>query len=168
MQASVFLEIIGPLAQNDNKLTGIPASITLAQAILESGWGSSKLATLGKNLFGIKADPSWNGPVLTLPTKEWSKAEKRFVVVTANWRKYQSWEQSLQDHSKFFYDNPRYKPALKVREEPQAFADALQKCGYATDPNYADLLWQIVEGRNLVKFDQPSNTWALLSWATLA
>lgn len=69
MNAQDFINLIGPSARASAKATCVPASFTVAEAALESGWGSSQLATQGKNLFGVKADRSWHGDVLTLNTR---------------------------------------------------------------------------------------------------
>lgn len=163
MNPNQFLEAIGPAAQSVCKQTGIPASITLAQGILESGWGGSVLASKGKNLFGIKANGSWSGETMVLPTREFFGG--KWVTINAKWRVYDTWEDSIRDHAKFFFDNPRYKPALSVSTDAEKFANAIQQCGYATDPQYAEKLMTIVRGRNLTQFDVPKEKWALLNWA---
>ncbi len=163
MTPAQFLDQVGPAAQAVCKQTGIPSSITLAQGILESGWGRSQLATVGKNLFGIKADTSWTGKVMTLPTREFFRG--KFITVEAKWRVYDTWEDSIRDHAKFFFDNPRYAPALINSTDPEKFAQEIQECGYATDPQYAEKLMGIVHSRNLTQFDVPRNQWTLLDWA---
>lgn len=155
-----FLAEIGPAASACQKRMAIPASVTLAQAILESGWGRSQLAQQGKNLFGIKADKSWYGETLSMPTKEF--INHRWTVVDARWRKYATWQDSIEDHAHFFFSNPRYQVALLRVREPLAFARAIQLCGYATDPGYADKLWRIIQGRDLTRYDVPEHHWALL------
>ncbi len=165
MQPKVFLQLIGPAATIANRLTAIPASVTMAQAIDESGWGR---AAVGNNLFGIKADASWNGPVVETPTREWVKASKRYVVVQAKWRKYNSWQESLTDHAKFFYDNSRYAPALAVRDNAKEFAQQIWKCGYATDPTYPQKLIALMDEFNLYQYDVTPEQYVLLDWAKQA
>ena len=89
---------------------GILPSLTIAQAILESGWGSSKLSQEAKNLFGIKAFSNWEGRKITMPTTEWYDDQKQ--IVDADFRAYDSFNDSIEDHSKLL-SNSRYKP---VRE----------------------------------------------------
>ncbi len=158
-----FLTAVVPSAQSVCRQTGIPASVMLAQAIDESGWGRSQLATAGKNLFGIKADASWTGSVMALPTIEY--VDGKAVRVMAKWRVYKAWDGSILDHAKYFFDNERYKPALEVVEQPLQFAAEIQKCGYATDPQYAEKLGAIIRGRSLQQYDIPKSEWNLVEWA---
>jgi flagellar protein FlgJ len=163
MTPSAFLAAVGPGASAANKQTGIPASVSLSQAILESAWGSSGLAQNAKNLFGIKASDDWVGPTIELPTREWANGE--FVTVLAEWRAYPSWQASILDHTRFFFVNERYAPALRVRNDAAAFAQQIQLCGYATDPLYATKLLEIIHDRNLLTYDVAPASWSLLSWA---
>jgi flagellar rod assembly protein/muramidase FlgJ len=132
------------------KATGVPASITLAQAALESGWGESALAKTGNNLFGIKADSLWRGQTLTMNTKEFIKGH--WVVVPALWRKYPSWQSSIDDHAAFLKQNPRYKACFLCTTSP-TFARALAQAGYATDPDYANKLIALMSKHQLQSFD---------------
>lgn len=86
MKPQEFIDQIAKAAQAVAKQSGVPASLSIAQAALESGWGESGLAKTGNNLFGIKADSLWRGQTLTLNTKEFIKGQ--WVVVPALWRKY--------------------------------------------------------------------------------
>ena len=165
MTPDQFLAEIGPGARQSNIDTGIPASFTLAQAALESSWGASGLALEGKNLFGIKALGDWNGPTITMPTQEYENGQ--WVTIQAAFRAYPSWAASLDDHAKFFFVNPRYRPALAVRTDPNAFARQVQACGYATAPNYADLIIEIMQDNNLYSYDVPQDQWKLLTWARI-
>jgi flagellar rod assembly protein/muramidase FlgJ len=132
------------------KTTGVPASITIAQAALESGWGESVLAKTGNNLFGIKADSLWRGQSLTMNTKEFIKGQ--WVVVPAMWRKYSSWQASIDDHVAFFKRNPRYKACFACTSA-HAFARAMAQAGYATDPAYADKVIGLIKQHNLLDLD---------------
>jgi flagellum-specific peptidoglycan hydrolase FlgJ len=105
------------------------------------------LATKGFNLFGVKADASWHGATLILPTKEHLSGKD--VTVMAKWRKYSSWGECMLDHAKFFHVNPRYKHALETTD-PIEFARRIAATGYATDPNYADNLIAVMKSNNLV------------------
>ena len=164
MTPDQFLAEIGPGAHQSNIDTGIPASITLAQAALESGWGGSGLAMQCKNLFGIKCSANWTGKCQNWPTEEWS-VERGWYEIEASFRVYPDWAASLDDHEKFFFQNPRYAPALAVRANPTEWARQIQACGYATDPNYADQLIQIAQQFNLYFWDAPQSEWELVPWA---
>lgn len=165
MSPDLFIKAIGPDATAAMKQTGIPASVAVAQAALESGWGASTLAQRGKNLFGIKADPSWKGPTVLYPTIEYVEGKR--VTVQANWRVYVSWKDSMVDHIQFLYENPRYLPALRVRTDPEAFTNELQACGYATDPSYAAKINSIRRHWDLDGLNVAESQWALLPWAVL-
>ncbi len=151
MTPSEFLKELIPQAQKAQAQTGIATSAMMAQAILESNWGRSGLAQRAHNLFGIKADPSWTGPTIAMPTYEYENGSR--IEVVAQWRSYPDWEASIEDHAKFLEENPRYAPALAVKDQPEQFCHQLQACGYATDPNYAALLISIIHGRNLTQYD---------------
>ena len=163
MKPVAFIQAIGPGAQASMKLTGIPASVMIAEAALESAWGESNLSQTGKNLFGVKADASWTGPTISLPTREFIRGE--WVEENAIWRAYSSWADCITDHARFFFDNPRYKPALAQRENAYEFAWQLQDCGYATDPKYAVKLNSIRSEWKLASWDVPPSQLALADWA---
>jgi len=147
-----FIATVGAAAQRSFKQTGVPASVTVAQAILESDWGRSRLTRQGNNLFGIKA---LNGPgsagIVTLAT--WEHTPSGDVIVQAPFRAYQTLEQSIDDHGRFFTSNRRYSAALAAAGDAQAFARAIQYAGYATDPNYASKLIGLMDKYNLYRFD---------------
>ncbi len=142
-----FIARILPDAQECERTTSIPAAFTIAQAALESGWGTSKLFLIGCNIFGVKADKSWRGDTISMLTAEYIKGKK--VIVPAKWRKYASYAECLLDHSKFLTTNPRYKKALTLTD-PIEFARAIQTAGYATDPKYADKLISIMKRYKLL------------------
>ncbi len=146
MTPEEFIAAIGPAARASAAKTKIPASFTVAQAALESGWGKSQLAGQAFNLFGVKADASWRGAVLELPTKEWLRGE--WVTITARWRRYAGWLECLDDHARFLLDNPRYRPAFQFTDG-RRFASAVAAAGYATDPTYAAKIISIIDGRGL-------------------
>ena len=147
-----FINAVGTAAAASFKRTGVPASVTVAQAILESDWGRSRLTRQGNNLFGIK---SLNGPgpagVVSLAT--WEYVDGSDVVVQAPFKAYYTFEQSIDDHGQFFVRNKRYKDALAVNRDPRAFAQAIQDDGYATDPSYADKLTKLMDRYNLYRLD---------------
>lgn len=124
-------------------------SLTIAQAILESGWGSSQLSVRAKNLFGIKAFSNWEGEKITLPTTEWYT--DKLQVVDADFRAYGSFDESIEDHSKLL-TNERYKPVRECSDYRES-CRKIYECGYATDPGYAEKLIGIIEENKLYEFD---------------
>ncbi len=147
MNPSEFIMRLTPSAVESQRKSGVPASITIAQAALESAWGESGLARAGNNLFGIKADSRWRGETLTLNTRELIKGQ--WVVIPTKWRKYSSWQDSIDDHAAFLKGNPRYQPCF-LCQTAEAFARALLKAGYATDPSYADKLLSLIDQHKLL------------------
>jgi len=122
---------------------GIPASITLAQGLLESGAGTSMLATNANNHFGIKVGSAWTGPYVE---KDDDRANERF-------RKYRNAAESFEDHSKFL-QQPRYRSLYKLdKTDYRGWAQGLKAAGYATNPEYARQLISIIEIYNLHDFD---------------
>jgi flagellar protein FlgJ len=148
MPPSAFIGMLAQAAQDCQRKTGIPASITLAQAALESSWGAR---AIGNNLFGIKADRSWTGPTVSFATTEHLGGKD--VGLVDKFRRYSSWLDSMIDHAQFLLKNPRYAPCFKETTGP-GWARALQACEYATDPDYAKKLIDIMRGRNLTFYDQ--------------
>lgn len=148
---AAFIAAIAPAAQACAKHTGVPASVTVAQAALESSWGRR---APGMNLFGIKADASWRGPVTSQVTHEVVNGET--VTITARFRAYSTWQGSIDDHAAFLTGNPRYRPAFAFKDGP-SFARAIAKAGYATDPLYADKLIAIMSTRGLGALDHPES-----------
>lgn len=128
---------------------GILPSLTIAQAILESGWGSSQLAQMANNLFGIKAFSNWKGDRITLPTTEWHNGEKQ--TINADFRVYSSFNESIEDHNKLLL-NDRYKPVSECSDYREA-CRKIYECGYATDPEYPNKLIEIIEENRLYEFD---------------
>jgi peptidoglycan hydrolase FlgJ len=140
-----FVRLLRPHAERVNQRTGIPVEVMLAQAALETGWLAkpTRDKTTGRdslNLFNIKG----TGPAgsVTALTTEYVRGQK--VKVDAQFRAYGSYEQSFADYARLITTNKRYAPAMAVRGNPVAFAQALQQCGYATDPQYAAKLVSIM------------------------
>lgn len=128
------------------QLYQIPASITMAQAILESSSGNSKLAREGKNHFGIKCH-SWNGKTMSLDD---DKPNECFRV-------YERVEDSYEDHSLFLKNQKRYAQLFQLATTDYvAWAKGLKASGYATNPKYADLLIELIEKQNLAVLDGSS------------
>ncbi len=150
-----FIKTISDGAISNYNKYGILPSITMAQAILESGWGSSELAVTHNNLFGIKADTRWNGAVATITT-----SENYNDSTIANFRKYENINESIEDHGKFLYENSRYAEyGLFNGKDYKAQAQALEDAGYSTvknengEPIYADKLIALIEKYNLMQYD---------------
>jgi hypothetical protein len=148
-----FIDAVGRAAQHSRKSSGVPASVTVAQAILESDWGRSRLSRQGNNLFGIKALGSVSGPAGVVTLSTWEHLNGGDVVVQAPFKAYYTLEQSIDDHGTFFTRNKRYASALAVANDARAFARAIQAAGYATDPGYADKLIGLMDRYNLYRFD---------------
>jgi flagellar rod assembly protein/muramidase FlgJ len=149
-QALDFIAQIAPGAQTAFKQYGVPASVSIAQAILESGWGKSGLSQKAFNLFGIKADSNWHGASVNMPTTEYLHGKK--MTVNAPFRKYKSFSESIHDHAEFLKNNHRYEPAFQCTTGV-SFASEIANCGYATDPAYAHLLIQLIRQYSLDKYD---------------
>src|SRR5205085_1140855 len=136
---SDFIDAVGSAAQKLAKVSGVPASVTVAQAILESDWGRSRLTRQGNNLFGIKA-LNGTGPAGVVSLATWEHTPSGDVIVQAPFKAYYTLEQSIDDHGRFFTQNRRYAGALSAGRDARAFAEAIQDAGYATDPSYASKL----------------------------
>lgn len=146
-----FIAAIAPAARASMQKTGIPASFTLAQAALESGWGTSKTAAHACNLFNIKADASWPGPIYKMASTE--HVGGKDVLQAADWRMYPNWQACFDDRAAFFRDNPRYK-ACFAETTGEGWARAVHAAGYATDPAYADKLISVIRAHQLAAFDK--------------
>ena len=131
-------------------------SVTIAQACLESGWGTSELATKANNLFGIKAKDDWRGESYTVRTAEYDKNNKKFYIDAA-FRKYRNWQCSLVDHARFFHTpawrEDNYKAVIGEVDYRKA-CKALQSAGYATSQKYASQLIGLIEMYHLDKYDE--------------
>ena len=143
----------------DGAKEGILPSITAAQAILESGWGSSELAKApNNNLFGIKDSEDWHGEIVTVPTQEFLNGD--YITVNAAFRKYATWNDSVVDHAKFFTSTEwRKNNYRKVVNETdyRIAAQELKNAGYATDPNYPGKLIRLIEAYKLYEWDAMCN-----------
>jgi flagellum-specific peptidoglycan hydrolase FlgJ len=147
-----FIFMVAPGARESQRQTGVPASVTLAQAILESDWGRSRLSREANNLFGIKALRS-PGSAGVYEINTWEVYAGRNVTVLGAFKAYLSLADSIADHGRWFHDNSRYHPALEVRDDPRAFAHAISAAGYATDPAYAPKLIGLMDRFDLYAYD---------------
>lgn len=129
-------------------------SLTIAQAILESGWGESGLTVKANALFGIKAGTDWKGKRYSSKTQE-CYDKINFTTITASFRGYNSWLESVQDHTNFIVSNKRYAKVLTAKDYKTA-CYAIAQAGYATDPTYAQSLINIIEGYKLYQYDTPT------------
>lgn len=146
-----FVERIWPYAQRAAQALGVDPRMLVAQAALETGWGrhvpAARDGEAGNNLFGIKAGRSWSGERASHLTQEFR--EGRMQAERAEFRTYDSVEQSFSDYVALLRGSPRYASALQVAGNNQAYATALQRAGYATDPQYAQKLTAIAHGPRL-------------------
>jgi hypothetical protein len=165
-----FFQKYGVDAVESMLITGVPASATLAQAALESGWGESLLTKDAHNFFGIKAyGKAGSAGVVWMNT--WEVVDGEDVTLNEPFRAYASDADSFTDHGWFFWENSRYATALAKRGDAKAFAVEVARAGYATDPNYADKVVSVMNRYDLYRFD----TWAYEiafgpkeGWATAA
>lgn len=143
-----YVENYKDMAVEQMRRYHIPASITLAQGICESGAGRSRLAREAHNHFGIKVGINWTGPYIIMSD---DRPDDRFRV-------YRTDDESYEDHSKFLRNNPRYRSLFSLKEtDYKGWAHGLKRCGYATNPNYAPMLIGVIERYNLQQFDSYSS-----------
>ena len=141
----VYVEKFAAYAVNEMYRSGVPASITLAQGMLESRYGLSRLAVEGNNHFGIKCHTDWKGP--TIKEDDETRGEC--------FRAYDSAYQSFQDHSDFLRYRPRYHSLFDNDiTDYKSWAYGLSKAGYATDPQYPAKLIKLIEENDLARFDK--------------
>ncbi|MDR1102504.1 MAG: glucosaminidase domain-containing protein [Tannerella sp.] len=139
-----YIKRYSPLAVQEEKKHHIPASITLAQALLESAAGQSVLAQQSNNHFGIKCHDEWKGK------RYYKDAEKPNEC----FRRYSSVKDSYTDHSLFLTGRPRYESLFRLkRDDYVRWAKGLQSCGYATDRQYANKLIRLIETYRLYRYD---------------
>ena len=143
-----FIDSVAQGAINSWTKYGVLPSVTVAQAILESGWGQLALSTQAHNLFGIKG--SYNGQYVTMQTREVYNGQSYYIY--DNFRKYANNSESVEDHGNFLYSNSRYANLLGDQSYASV-ARKLQADGYATDPSYASSLIKLVEMYNLTQLD---------------
>ena len=149
-----FIERLVPHAQELQDGYGVLPSIILGQAILESNWGKSTLASKYNNLFGIKA--YGDQKKVSLETKEF--VNEKWITIQGDFKVYDSWEQSMDDHTQLFVQGVDWNPALYEKvitaTNYQEAAQALQDAGYATDPGYAQKIIQVIETYQLNQYDR--------------
>jgi flagellum-specific peptidoglycan hydrolase FlgJ len=170
-RAAFIASLVSP-AQSAQKVFGIPASVTIAQAIIESSWGESSLASLAKNYFGIKAHGLYKS--IVMPTHE--VVDGQSVQITTLFAKYDDIVDSFADHGELLSTRQRYAPVLTLKNDPLAFARALgperrvknllwseterrikiePRCGYSTNPEYGALIAKVISSYDLTQYDTP-------------
>lgn len=149
MKPSEFFEKYLPYAQGVQDKYGVPVSVTLSQAAIESSWGESGLTDRALNFFGIKSH-NWGGPVYAAATKE--EINGKLVPQSALFRKYGTVAEGFDDYGKFLTENPRYADAFKTTNGYD-FGAAVAKAGYATGSHYTDMMKSIIKSNNLTQYD---------------
>jgi flagellar protein FlgJ len=154
-----FVKGILPAARQAARQLGLEPLALVAQAALETGWGQRMFKAVdgreSYNLFGIKAQPDWQGNVAVVDTLEYRQGIAR--QEKAKFRVYDSLQAGLQDYVDFIRQQPRYQDAVAVSHDTANYFQQLQAAGYATDPNYAQKILQVMNGsvlkevRNLLK-----------------
>ena len=142
-----FVATMLPMAQQAADRIGVDPLYLVAQAALETGWGKSVMrqqdGSSSHNLFGIKATGSWQGAQARAITSEFKGGQ--MVKETADFRSYDSYQDSFHDLVTLLQSNNRYKEVLNAADKPEQFVRELQKAGYATDPEYASKISQIAK-----------------------
>ena len=140
-----YVKKYAPAATKNMRFFKIPASITLAQGILESGYGEGTLAKKANNHLGIKCHKEWKGKSITHDDDEKDEC----------FRSYKNPLRSYRDHSLFLVDRDRYSSLFTLnRKDYKGWAIGLKAAGYATDPKYAEKLISLIERFNLTRFDE--------------
>ena len=146
-----FVQRILPYARKAAAMLKVAPQFLIAQAALETGWGRHPIRTASgadsNNLFGIKAGSRWDGQRAAVQTQEYVHGQAH--TVRADFRAYDSVAESFEDYARLLLNAPRYKDALGKGNNGAQFAEALQRGGYATDPQYADKILRIANGSTL-------------------
>ena len=142
--AQAYIDNYKDIAISEMKRTGVPASITLAQGMIESDYGRSRLAREANNHFGIKCHDDWDGPTISHHDDRRNEC----------FRKYKSPEDSFYDHSDFLRSGSRYKSLFDLNiTDYKGWAHGLKKAGYATNPDYAGMIIRKIEEMSLYNYD---------------
>lgn len=153
-----FIAKVAPGAQAAMKSRGILASLTIAQAIVESGWGQHTYGA--NNLFGIKAN-GWSGRTVLINTRE-QNTDGSYRFESDLFRAYDTWAESIEDHAAFLVKNSRYKNLIGVTNY-KSVCICIKADGYATEQDYAQQLISIIEQYKLYKYDSRPTLPALLT-----
>jgi flagellar protein FlgJ len=145
-----FVSEIWPHAEQAAQKLGLNAQVLVAQSALETGWGKYTMSFPdGKstyNLFGVKAGPGWTGQIMSKPTLEFRDGVMKTEL--AQFRAYDSPSHALSDYVQFIQSSSRYSGALGHQGDAAHYLRGLQRAGYATDPDYADKILNIMRGRS--------------------
>lgn len=154
MSVEQYVENHWQMAVEEMKRSGIPASITLAQAICESNSGNSPLVLETNNHFGIKCKSNWDGLIHFEYDDDLDKDGQR---IKSCFRVYESVEESYKDHTEFLTTSQRYRSLFKFAfYDYKNWANGLQECYYSSNPEYADILIRVIESYGLAKYDDPN------------
>ena len=149
-QPTDYIEKYQSIAIREMHRSGIPASITLAQGILESSWGNGSLALKANNHFGIKCKTYWTGPTFYIEDDDYKNGK----LVKSCFRAYDNAEASYIDHTNFLMSNERYRGLFEHDHTDFInWAHGLKKCGYATDKKYAEKLISNIRKYELYRYD---------------
>ena len=148
---AAFVSSLLPYAKQYAQKLKVDPKLLLAQAALETGWGKHVMRTVdgisSNNLFGIKADRSWQGDSATVNTLEFENGQLQ--QIKAAFRSYNTHEESFKDYVEFLSNSTRYQKALSSTDNAKSYLNELQSAGYATDPKYADKIYQIYRSDTL-------------------
>lgn len=155
-----YIDRYADLAVTEMKLSGIPASIILAQGIKESRWGLSDLTRNTNNHFGIKCKSNWTGDCFNQIDDD---RDENGNLIESGFRVYSSTEESYRDHTLFLKNNTRYEALFQNSPtDYKNWAKGLSESGYATNPNYSDELVDLIETYHLYEYDLPMERSELL------
>lgn len=146
-----FINTMRPYAEEAAKELGVPVNILLAQSALETGWGQKVIrqsnGESSHNLFGIKADESWSGERVKIASLEFADGIAKHEV--SEFRAYNSFKESFDDYVNFIKSDNRYRDALAKGDDGKQYIQSLQNAGYATDPQYANKIINILERESI-------------------
>ena len=145
----IFISKIVPKAVEANQLHNIKSSLTISQAIIESGWGKSGLTKRANNLFGMKWFKDCGFDFAYGKTKEFINGQ--WISINAKFKKYKSWDDSIDDHTNLLL-KPRYAKVLTAKNYMEA-TQFIKDCGYATSPDYPKTLQNIIKQYKLDQYD---------------
>ncbi|MCL4146820.1 UNVERIFIED_CONTAM: hypothetical protein GTU68_007132, partial [Idotea baltica] len=143
-----FVELAYEYAKEPAERLGVDAEVLVAIAALETGWGShvpKDAAGSSNNYFGIKADSRWNGDHVASQTLEFEGGA--FNELKQSFRAYDSLKESFEDYAEFLLGNDRYSYALEFAGDAKKFLSEIQNAGYATDPNYANKILNVLDNK---------------------
>ncbi|WP_111976557.1 flagellar assembly peptidoglycan hydrolase FlgJ [Algibacillus agarilyticus] len=144
-----FVDRLLPIAEKVSQAIGLSPVAMIAQAALETGWGQKMIekadGSNANNFFGIKADSRWSGDSAERDTYEFRQGA--IQTEKAQFRAYDSIEAGLADYVSFIKEQPRYQAAVEAAQQPEAYFSALQQAGYATDPNYATKILNVLKDK---------------------